>query len=139
MIKYLKVHEDKEALRQLVKGDEDYQMVRVDTARVIQAVTGARFKIPNNEEYMNMCKAEQDLCDEAAKLGEERGILIGEARGEERGIQIGEARGKERGLKQGIRVYASRLRQLGVDEKDILAGLSEDFHISLDKALEYLR
>ena len=119
VIKYLKVHEDKEALRRLVKSDEDYQVVLVDTARVIQAVTGAQFKIPNNEEYMNMCKAEQDLCDEAARLGE--------------------ARGEERGIQQGIRVYVSKLRQLGVAEKDILAGLSEDFHLSLDKALEYLR
>ena len=115
VIKYLKVQEDKEALRKLLETDEDYQAVPVDTARVIRAITNASFKIPRNKESVNMCKAEQELCEEARNQGI--------------------AKGRD----EGIQVYVSKLRRLGVAEEDILTALVEDFQLSTDQARAYLQ
>ena len=47
-----------------------------------------------------MCKEMDDIYKEGQKIGEARGIAIGEALGEERGIKIGEAHGEERGMRR---------------------------------------
>ena len=111
---HLKAHDDKEALRELLKSDRDFRRVLVDTARVIQAVTGAKFKIPKNKGVMDMCKAERELCREAAK--------------------IAEARGK----KAGITVYVARLMRLGVSKENIAKALAEDYSLPLAEALAHL-
>ena len=115
---HLKAHDDKEALRELLKSDRDFRRVLVDTARVIQAVTGAKFKIPKNKGVMDMCKAERELCREAAK--------------------IAEARGEARGKKQGIMVYVARLMRLGVSKENIAKALAEDYSLPLAEALAHL-
>ena len=54
----------------------------------------------SKEEVDDMCKEMDDIYKEGQKIGEERGIKIGEAlgeaRGEERGIKIGETQGMRR-------------------------------------------
>ncbi len=58
-----------------------------------------------------MCKAEQELCEEA----------------------------RNQGRAEGIQVYVSKLRRMGVAEEDILAALVEDFQLSTDQARAYLQ
>ena len=131
MIKYLKVYEDKEALRRLLETDEEFQEVLVDTGRVIRAVTGASFRIPRKKETMNMCKAERELCEEAEK--------IGETRGEEKGRKKGRKEGRKEGEKRGILAYVSRLLRMNVSKEDLLDALCEDFRLSRKKAMTYLQ
>jgi len=74
-----------------------------------------------------MCKAEQELCKEAAR----KAAILGEKRGEKRG--------KKRGEERGILAYVGRLTRLGISKENILEALAEDFHLSHRKALAYLR
>ena len=127
VIKYLKAHDDKEALRELLKGDRDFKRVLVDTARVIQAITGAKFKIPKHKEVINMCKAERELCKEAAQIA----ATIAEARGEKRG--------EKRGEEKGIAIYVTRLMHLGINKENIVKALAEDYKLPRVKALTYLQ
>ena len=127
MIKYLKVYEDKEALRRLLETDEDFQEVLVDTGRVIRAVTGASFRIPRKKETMNMCKAERELCEEAEKIGETRGK------------EAGRKKGRKEGRKEGILAYVARLLRMNVSKEDVLDALCEDFHLSRKNAMTYLK
>ena len=64
---------------------------------------------------MNMCKAEQELCEEARNQG------------------------KAEGMRKGIQVYVSKLRRLGVVEEDILTALVEDFQLSANQARAFLQ
>ncbi|MBQ6473544.1 MAG: hypothetical protein IJJ33_16270, partial [Victivallales bacterium] len=100
-------------------------------ARVIRAVTGASFRIPRKKETMNMCKAEQELCEEAER--------IGETRGKEAGMQAGMKAGRKVGKEEGILAYVARLLRMNVSRKDVLVALCEDFHLSREKALTYLQ
>ncbi|MBQ6473435.1 MAG: hypothetical protein IJJ33_15725, partial [Victivallales bacterium] len=95
-------------------------------ARVIRAVTGASFRIPRKKETMNMCKAEQELCEEAER--------IGETRGKEAGMK----EGMKEGEKRGILAYVARLLRMNVSRENVLDALCEDFHLSREQAMTYL-
>ena len=83
---------DKEKLYNLVKNDIRFHRIDKKAGRVINAVTGARINMDESGETIDMCKAIQDLQDEAMQAGIKKGIQTG--------IQTGIKTGKEAGKQE---------------------------------------
>ena len=79
----------------------------------------------SKEEVNDMCKEMDDIYKEGQKIGEERGIKIGEA--------LGEARGEERGIKigeiQGMRRMALSMAEEGISVERIASMAKESVEL----------
>lgn len=74
---FTKYSKDKEKLYNLVKNDESFHTIDRKAGRVICAVTGTSIKMDESEETIDMCKAIQDLQDEAMQIGIQTGMQSG--------------------------------------------------------------
>lgn len=72
VMKYIAVADQKELLN-AVAQEEAYQVVNSETARLLKEVAGVKIKM-NNKKEVNMCKALQDMTDEARADGMEQGM-----------------------------------------------------------------
>ena len=80
---FTKYSKDKEKLYDLVKNDERFHRIDRKAGRVINAVTGTRINMDESEETIDMCKAIQDLQDEAMQAGIKTGIKTGKEAGKQ--------------------------------------------------------
>ena len=67
-LKYISVVDQKEEYKELTK-QEEYQDVNKETAILLKKVAGINVKVKKEEEKVNMCKALQDITDEAIEKG----------------------------------------------------------------------
>ena len=75
----------------------------------------------SEEEVDDMCKEMDDIYKEGQRIGEARGIAIGEALGEERGIKIGET--------QGMRKMALSMAEEGISVERIASMAKESVEL----------
>ena len=81
VMKFIKYSDNKDVLRNMINSDDSFKTVSRDTANLINVVTKSGFKIEENEEVVDMCKAIMDIREE--------------------GREQGRAEGREEGLEQG--------------------------------------
>ena len=75
----------------------------------------------SKEEVDDMCKEMDDIYKEGQRIGEARGIAIGEALGEERGLKIGET--------QGMRKMALSMAEEGISVERIASMAKESVEL----------
>lgn len=75
---FIKYSKDKEKLYNLVEKDTRFHNIEQKAGRVINAITGAGLKMDESEEYIDMCKAIQDMREEAMQAGKQEGQQLKE-------------------------------------------------------------
>ena len=70
-MKFIKYSGDKDALWKMINSDESFKTVSRDTANLINVVTKSGFKMNENEEVVDMCKAIMDIKEEGREEGRE--------------------------------------------------------------------
>lgn len=98
---FVKYSRNKAKLKEILRTDEHFKAINIDTAQVIKALTGSNIRINQSEEEINMCQAIEEMRTEALEQGIEQGIQRGKEIGMEQGKEIGMAQGKEIGIQQG--------------------------------------
>ncbi len=155
---FLQRDNDKEALMQYVKDNETaFRDLSEDTYDMISQFSCSGILKDYKDEFiteggnLDMCKALDDMRQEAEargieigesrgiEIGESRGIEIGESRGieigESRGIEIGESRGMIRGMICGIiRTY----QELGASVEAAVNKIMVEYSLTESKAQEYI-
>ena len=101
-------------------------IMEADAARVISAVTRTPFKVDEDSEVVDVCKAIDEMMAESRAEGIAQGI--------EQGILQGRLEGKAEGLSEGIHAGLAKGRTEG--GIFALAGLVHDGLISLSVAAE---
>ena len=88
VLEYIKYSKDKKKLKKLVENNPRMTM-EVNAARVIQAVTGTKFRISEETEVVDMCQAIDEMMadsrDDGMKEGMEKGMTLGLTKGLEKG------------------------------------------------------
>lgn len=74
---FIKYSKDKDKLYELISHDSRFSSIEQKAGRVINAITGAGIKMDESEEIIDMCKAIQDLQEEAMQMGIQTGIQTG--------------------------------------------------------------
>ena len=117
VMKFIKYSDNKNALRNILEDDESFKSVSRDTANLINVVTKSHFKITEDEEVVDMCKAMMEIIEESKAegigIGREEGIGIGR----EEGIGIGREEGIGIGREQGIGIGREEGRGIGRQEE----------------------
>lgn len=81
MLEYIKYSGDKERLRDLVASDIRFQRVGVESARLMNMLTDSHLSIGPGEETVDMCKAIEDMRNEAWNEGLDEGMRKGKIEG----------------------------------------------------------
>ena len=89
VFKYLKYSKDKEKLNVVMREDEVYKHISKRTAVLLNTVAGMKMKINRKKDEVNMCKAIEDMLEDARNEGREemrKGIadMLEDARNEGR-------------------------------------------------------
>lgn len=74
VLECIKYSKDKKKLRKLVENNPRMTM-EVNAARVVQAVTGTKFRISEETEVVDMCQAIDEMVEDGIKEGIEKGKL----------------------------------------------------------------
>ena len=69
VLKFIKYSKDKQSMQKLVDRDPKYKSLNREAARTISVCANVDFKIPEGEEPIDMCKAIEDMKDDARKEG----------------------------------------------------------------------
>lgn len=69
VLKYIKYSRDKNKLSAVLNEDASFRTVSRKTADVINTVTGSNLKFKDGEEYVDMCKAIEDMRNDAVNEG----------------------------------------------------------------------
>ena len=70
---YIKYSKDKRRLREYVHGEVRFRSVGVQSVELINVLTDSRLKVPRREEKVDMCKAIEDMREDARNEGIEQG------------------------------------------------------------------
>ena len=92
VLEYIKYSKDKKKLRKLVENNPRMTM-EINAARVIQAVTGTKFRISEETEVVDMCQAIDEMMADSREDGMKEGI----EKGIEKGMTLGLTKGLEKG------------------------------------------
>ena len=84
VLEYIKYSKDKKKLRKLVENNPRMTM-EVNAARVIQAVTGTKFRISEETEVVDMCQAIDEMMADSRDDGIKEGMTLGLTKGLEKG------------------------------------------------------
>ena len=84
VLEYIKYSKDKKKLRKLVENNPRMTM-EVNAARVIQAVTGTKFRISEETEVVDMCQAIDEMMADSREDGMKEGMTLGLTKGLEKG------------------------------------------------------
>ena len=87
---YIRCGRDKQKLNELLTNDTSFQNIRRLTAELLNEITDSRMRITEKGAHVNMCKAIQDMRNEAIQVGRAEG----EAKGRAEGRAEGEAKGR---------------------------------------------
>lgn len=85
-LKYVKKSTDKQLLNELVHADEAYRHISRKTADMLNIVTGSNLHYDDGEETVDMCRAIDEMRNDAIAEGLEQGIEKGRAEGKEEGV-----------------------------------------------------
>ena len=80
-LKYIKYSKNKEKLNDIVNNDNAYKTISRKTADMINVMTGSKLHYNDEEESINMCKAIEDMRNDAIQEGRAKGRAEGEAKG----------------------------------------------------------
>ncbi|MDE5937419.1 MAG: transposase, partial [Ruminococcus sp.] len=69
VLKYIKYSRDKNKLNAVLSEDAAFRSVSRKTADVINTVTGSNLRFKDGEEYVDMCKAIEDMRNDAVHEG----------------------------------------------------------------------
>ena len=117
-LKYISVADQKEVFREVTE-ETTYQDVDSATAILLREVAGLNLKVKKGEKKVNMCKALQDIADEAM----------------EKGRATGQIEGRAEGLAEGkIIATIQTARRYGVPEQQIMKDLIKEFAFSKEEA-----
>jgi len=75
VLKFIKYSKDKQSMQKLVDSDPKYKSLNRDAARTISVCANVDFKIPEGEEPIDMCKAIEDMKDDARNEGRLEGRI----------------------------------------------------------------
>ena len=78
VLKFIKYSKDKEKLYHMVENDPKFHKIGQKAGRVINVITGAGIEMDESEEYIDMCKAIQDMREEAMQAGKQEGQQLKE-------------------------------------------------------------
>ncbi len=78
---YIKYAKDKEKLARVIRNNEKFKYLDKTAAQVIESISGRKFKIEEKEEGFDMCKALQDIEDDARQEGRREGKIEGKIEG----------------------------------------------------------
>ena len=81
VLQYIKYSKDKEKLYELTHRGERFRNVDVDSANLINVVTGSELEFEVEEGQVNMCKAIDEMRKESRNEGRQEGILKGRQAG----------------------------------------------------------
>ena len=84
VLEYIKYSKDKKKLRKLVENNPRMTM-EINAARVIQAVTGTKFRISEETEVVDMCQAIDEMMADSRDDGIKEGMTLGLTKGLEKG------------------------------------------------------
>lgn len=113
---FVKYSRNKAKLKEILRTDEHFKAINIDTAQVIKALTGSNIRINQSEEEINMCQAIEEMRTEALEQGIQRGKEIGMEQGKEIGIQQGKEIGIEQGIEQGKEIGREQGREQGMEQ-----------------------
>ena len=77
VLRYIKYSSDKKKLKEIVNKDDVYSNISRRAANMINIVTGSKLVIDNGKEKVDMCKAIQEMREDARLEGENMGIIKG--------------------------------------------------------------
>lgn len=69
VLKFIKHSKDKKSIMELVDSDPKYKSLDREAAQTISVCANVDFKIPEGEEKINMCKAIEDMKNDARQEG----------------------------------------------------------------------
>jgi predicted transposase/invertase (TIGR01784 family) len=81
---------DKNMLNEMLEKDVRFRNVERKAARVIEAATGAKFDMKEEEETVDMCQALKEMVADANREGVQKGIEQGSERIARRMLQKGQ-------------------------------------------------
>lgn len=70
---FIKYSNDKAKLNEMLQKDKGFKNLDKRAANVISMVTGSKFEVKEEEEDVNMCKAIQEMLDDATWAGKQEG------------------------------------------------------------------
>lgn len=75
VLKFIKHSKDKQSMQALVDSDPKYKALNRDAVQTISICANVDFKIPDGEEPIDMCKAIEDMKDDARNEGRMEGRM----------------------------------------------------------------
>jgi hypothetical protein len=81
VLRYIKYSSDKKKLKEIVNKDDVYKNISRRTANMINIVTGSKLVIDNGKEKVDMCKAIQEMREDARLEGRNEGLIEGRNEG----------------------------------------------------------
>lgn len=135
VVKYLKYEDDPEGLAELLDSDADFKDVPVDAARVIEAITETEIEIPEQQEKVDMCKAQRELLKRQWEAGQLDGRKAGFQDGHEAGFQDGRNAEKL----HGIQVFIATAKIANMPSGQIQDFLVRMYGLTQQEAAGYLQ
>ena len=120
VLQYIKYSKDKEKLYELTHRGERFRNVDVDSANLINVVTGSELEFEVEEGQVNMCKA----IDEMRKESRQEGILEGRQEGIMEGRQAGILEILSGLVKEGVLTLTDAARRVGLSPDEFQARIS---------------
>ena len=130
VLHYVKLQDDKEALRRLLQTDPRFQALPAEAVDVLNAVTGTNFQIQQKEENVDMCKGIDDMLSDAFSEGKQSGFQ----EGKQSGFQEGEAMGRQTGIQKTVAI----LKELQLTAEQMKEKLMEAFSLTDEEAMKYI-
>lgn len=120
VLEILPYRNDKQKMKELINGRNEYRRLDRETMEVIAVMTNNR-KLMEDVEAYRTGEENYDMCEALKGIQEE-------------GIAIGRELGLEQGLEQGIRGMAELFRELGLPDERIIGKLKEKFSMTRQEA-----
>ena len=117
VLQYIKYSKDKEKLYELTHRGERFRNVDVDSANLINVVTGSELEFEVEEGQVNMCKAIDEMRKESRNEGRQEGILKGRQEGI---LEILSGL-----VKEGVLTLTDAARRVGLSPDEFQAKISE--------------
>ena len=121
VLMYIKHSDDKEGLRKLLQEEKKFTSLSRDAVSLLNAVTKTGIKYNEDEEEVNVCKAIEDMMNDAKSAGREEG--------RNKGREEGRKEGREEGREEGIVSTALNMLKDNLD----FATIAKYTHLPLER------
>lgn len=141
---FIRCSGNKDALKDLIEGDDTYKSMEEDAYDVVAHYTNATELIDVKDDYyrkdgkVDMCKALKELMEDSRKEGREEGRAEGRVEGREEGHEEGVEEGIEIGLRALVLSLSLLLPSLDAVHKAVIK--NEDYRdVSREQVKKYYR